>query len=118
VDLAIGSDQRGSVPIPSCWSGIYGLKRTLGLVPYNGAFPIQASLDHLGPMARSTHDVALLLQTIPGTDMLDPRQHGASAAPTTWDPRRRSRRAAACRGARGLRAAHAFETEIWSPPPP
>jgi hypothetical protein len=46
------------------------------------------------PMARSMHDVALLLQTIPGTDVLDPRQHGASAAPTTWDALRRSRRAA------------------------
>jgi Asp-tRNA(Asn)/Glu-tRNA(Gln) amidotransferase A subunit family amidase len=70
------------------------------------------------PMARSMHDVALLLQTIPGTDVLDPRQHGASAAPTTWDARRRSRRAALAVGARGLRAAHAFETEVWSPPPP
>src|ERR671932_79337 len=61
VDLAIGGDQGGSVRIPSCWSGIYGLKPTWGLVPYTGAFPIEASLDHLGPMARSSRDVALLL---------------------------------------------------------
>src|SRR6266540_2261863 len=38
VDLAIGGDQGGSVRIPSCWSGIYGLKPTWGLVPYTGAF--------------------------------------------------------------------------------
>ena len=36
VDMAIGGDQGGSVRIPSCWSGIYGLKPTWGLVPYTG----------------------------------------------------------------------------------
>ncbi|HYY79091.1 MAG TPA: amidase [Actinomycetes bacterium] len=75
VDLAIGGDQGGSVRIPSCWSGIYGLKPTWGLVPYTGAFPIEASLDHLGPMARSSRDVALLLSVLAGPDGLDPRQH-------------------------------------------
>jgi amidase len=74
VDLAIGGDQGGSVRIPSCWSGIYGLKPTWGLVPYTGAFPIEASLDHLGPMARNTRDVALLLSVLAGPDGLDPRQ--------------------------------------------
>ena len=77
VDLAIGGDQGGSVRIPSCWSGIYGLKPTWGLVPYTGAFPIEASLDHLGPMARSARDVALLLSVLAGPDGLDPRQHAA-----------------------------------------
>ncbi len=77
VDLAIGGDQGGSVRIPSCWSGIYGLKPTWGLVPYTGAFPIELSLDHLGPMARSTSDVALLLSVLAGPDGLDPRQQAA-----------------------------------------
>src|ERR671933_624411 len=77
VDLAIGGDQGGSVRIPSSWCGIYGLKPTWGLVPYTGAFPIEASLDHLGPMARSTRDVALLLSVLVGPDGLDPRQHAA-----------------------------------------
>jgi amidase len=77
VDLAIGGDQGGSIRIPSCWSGIYGLKPTWGLVPYTGAFPIELSLDHLGPMARTTHDVALLLSVLAGADGLDPRQHAA-----------------------------------------
>src|SRR5215216_3421766 len=58
VDMAIGGDQGGSVRMPSGWSGIYGLKPTWGLVPYTGAFPIEMSLDHLGPMARNTRDVA------------------------------------------------------------
>jgi amidase len=80
VDMAIGGDQGGSVRIPSCWSGIYGLKPTWGLVPYTGAFPIEASLDHLGPMAATTRDVALLLSVLAGPDGLDPRQQAGLRA--------------------------------------
>ena len=61
VDMAIGGDQGGSIRIPSSWSGAYGLKPTYGLVPYTGAFPIELTLDHLGPIAATVHDVALLL---------------------------------------------------------
>lgn len=74
VDLAIGGDQGGSIRGPSSWSGVYGLKPTYGLVPYTGAFPLEMTLDHLGPMARSTADVALLLDVLAGPDGLDPRQ--------------------------------------------
>jgi len=74
VDMAIGGDQGGSIRIPSCWCGIFGLKPTYGLVPYTGAFPIELTLDHLGPMARTVADVARLLEAIAGPDGLDPRQ--------------------------------------------
>lgn len=75
VDMAIGGDQGGSVRIPGSWCGVYGLKGTHGLVPYTGAFPIEITLDHLGPMAASVADVALLLTAIVGEDGdLDPRQ--------------------------------------------
>jgi amidase len=74
VDMAIGGDQGGSIRIPSSWCGIYGLKPTYGLVPYTGAFPIELTLDHLGPMARSAADCALMLEAIAGPDGLDPRQ--------------------------------------------
>jgi amidase len=74
VDLAIGGDQGGSVRIPSCWCGTYGLKPTYGLVPYTGVFPIELTLDHVGPIARSAADAALLLEAIAGADGLDPRQ--------------------------------------------
>src|SRR6266487_3049511 len=59
VDMAIGGDQGGSVRIPSCWCGVYGLKPTYGLVPYTGVFPIELTLDHTGPMARTVADVAV-----------------------------------------------------------
>jgi amidase len=85
VDLAIGGDQGGSVRIPSCWCGVYGLKPTWGLVPFTGAFPIELTLDHLGPMARSAADVALLLEVLAGPDGLDPRQAGSrSSSPQAY----------------------------------
>ena len=74
VDMAIGGDQGGSIRIPGGWCGIYGLKPTYGLVPYTGVFPIELTLDHTGPMARTAADVALLLEVIAGPDGLDPRQ--------------------------------------------
>ena len=77
VDMAIGGDQGGSIRIPSSWCGICGLKPTHGLVPYTGIFPIDITIDHTGPMARTVADVALLLEVIAGSDGLDPRQHAS-----------------------------------------
>ena len=74
VDMAIGGDQGGSIRIPACWCGIVGHKPTYGLVPYTGVFPIELTLDHTGPMARTVADVAVFLEAIAGPDGLDPRQ--------------------------------------------
>ncbi len=73
-DMAIGGDQGGSIRMPASWCGVYGLKGTHGLVPYTGVFPIEITLDHVGPIAASVRNVALLLQAIAGEDGLDPRQ--------------------------------------------
>lgn len=81
VDMAIGCDQTGSIRMPSAWCGILGLKPTWGLVPFTGIFPIDISLDHVGPMARRTEDIALLLEVIAGPDGLDPRQYGLKSKP-------------------------------------
>jgi amidase len=74
VDLALGGDQGGSVRIPSAWCGTVGHKPTHGLVPYTGAFPIELTLDHLGPITRTVADAALLLTVLAGRDGWDPRQ--------------------------------------------
>ena len=75
-DMAIGGDQGGSIRMPSSFSGCYGIKPSYGLVPYTGACAIEHSIDHLGPMARSAADCALLLEVLAGyDDGLDPRQH-------------------------------------------
>jgi len=55
-DLALGGDQGGSVRIPSSWCGTVGHKLTHGLVPYTGAFPIEFTIDHLGPITRTVAD--------------------------------------------------------------
>lgn len=74
-DMALGGDQGGSIRIPASWCGIVGLKPTWGLVPYTGAVSIEVTCDHLGPMARTVQDCALLLEAIAGYDNgLDPRQ--------------------------------------------
>lgn len=74
VDLAISGDQGGSIRIPAAWLGLVGHKPTWGLVPYTGAVPVEQSLDHLGPTARTVVDAARMLNVIAGVDGMDPRQ--------------------------------------------
>ncbi|XWW97909.1 hypothetical protein V2A60_005905 [Cordyceps javanica] len=73
VELAIGSDQAGSVRVPASFNGLYGLKPTFGLVPYTGAGSMCSMIDHLGPIAVTLEDIAALLQVMAGYDGLDPR---------------------------------------------
>ncbi len=73
-DLAVGGDQGGSVRIPSSFCGTVGHKPTHGLVPYTGAFPIESTLDHLGPITATVRDAAVMLGVLAGPDGLDPRQ--------------------------------------------
>lgn len=69
---AIGSDTGGSIRIPSAFCGVVGLKPTFGRVSVHGVFPLAPSFDHVGPMARSALDAALVLECIAGRDPLDP----------------------------------------------
>src|SRR6204780_5343814 len=75
VEMAIGGDQGGSIRMPAAYSGCYGMKATHGLVPYTGVMPIEATIDHAGPMTATVADNALLLEVIAGVDGLDPRQY-------------------------------------------
>ena len=81
VDLAIGGDQAGSIRNPASFCGLYGMKATWGLVPYSGVFPVDITLDHVGPMTATTADNALLLEVIAGEDGLDPRQFAPQVKP-------------------------------------
>jgi amidase len=80
VALALGGDQGGSIRIPASLCGIVGLKPTHGLIPYTGAFPIERTIDHLGPITRTVADAALLLTVLAGPDGRDPRQPPEMAA--------------------------------------
>lgn len=69
----IGTDTAGSIRMPAAFCGVTGIKPTYGRVPKSGVVPLSRSLDHVGPLARSARDCALLLQVIAGHDPTDPR---------------------------------------------
>lgn len=91
---AIASDTGGSIRWPSAANGVTGLKPSWGRVSRHGVFELAATLDHVGPMARSAADAAVLLGTIAGSD---PKHPTARLDPVPDYP------AAAGQGARGLR---------------
>jgi aspartyl-tRNA(Asn)/glutamyl-tRNA(Gln) amidotransferase subunit A len=68
---ALGSDTGGSIRLPAACCGIAGLKPTYGRVSRAGVMPLSWSNDHVGPMARTVRDVALMLGVIAGRDPLD-----------------------------------------------
>ena len=72
VPIALGSDTNGSIRIPASFCGIFGLKPTYGRLSRAGSFPFVSSLDHLGPLARSTLDLALAYDAMQGHDAHDP----------------------------------------------
>ncbi|HVZ52367.1 MAG TPA: AtzE family amidohydrolase [Pseudolabrys sp.] len=72
VPLALGSDTNGSIRVPSSLCGIFGLKPTYGRLTRARSFPFVASLDHLGPFARSARDLALSYDAMQGEDADDP----------------------------------------------
>ncbi len=66
VPITLGSDTNGSIRVPSSLCGTFGLKPTFGRLPRLGSYPFVASLDHLGPFARTTHDLALAYDAMQG----------------------------------------------------
>jgi aspartyl-tRNA(Asn)/glutamyl-tRNA(Gln) amidotransferase subunit A len=72
VPLALGSDTNGSIRVPSSLCGIFGLKPTYGRLTRARTFPFVTSLDHLGPFARTTRDLALAYDAMQGFDADDP----------------------------------------------
>ena len=69
---SIGTDTGGSIRFPSLSNGIVGLKPSFGLVSRYGVLPLSGSLDHVGPMTRSTEDAVIMLEAIAGYDSNDP----------------------------------------------
>lgn len=69
---SLGTDTLGSIRFPSTMNGITGLKPTWGRVSRAGVFALAPSLDHVGPMTRSSADAAAILTAIAGPDPNDP----------------------------------------------
>jgi Asp-tRNA(Asn)/Glu-tRNA(Gln) amidotransferase A subunit family amidase len=70
--LALGGDGGGSIRIPASFCGVVGLKPTYGLVPREPQWPGWVGLTHIGPMAATVLDVALMLAVLAGPDDRDP----------------------------------------------
>jgi aspartyl-tRNA(Asn)/glutamyl-tRNA(Gln) amidotransferase subunit A len=68
---ALGTDTGGSIRLPAACCGLVGLKPTYGRVSRAGVMPLSWSYDHVGPLARTVRDAALLLGVIAGHDPLD-----------------------------------------------
>ena len=68
---SLGSDTGGSIRIPSAVCGVVGIKPTYGRVSRYGAIPLAWSIDHVGPLAKSVEDAALLLAVLAGPDPKD-----------------------------------------------
>lgn len=93
--VAQGTDGAGSVRIPASFSGIFGLKPSFGLIPYYPSSAVEA-LAHVGPLARTVRDGALMLNVMAGPDWRD--RNSLNAQPVDY--------LAACEGdLRGLRVA-------------
>jgi 1-carboxybiuret hydrolase len=96
VPLSLGSDTNGSIRVPASLCGCFGLKPTYGRLPRLGTYPFAASLDHLGPFARSVADLALAYDAMQGPAPADPACAQRQAEPV---------RAQLARRAEGLRIA-------------
>jgi aspartyl-tRNA(Asn)/glutamyl-tRNA(Gln) amidotransferase subunit A len=100
---ATGGDTSGSIRNPASTNGCVGLKPTFGLVSRYGVVPISWTLDHLGPMAKTVEDTAILLNALAGYDPKD----GFSAKSTAQDYRSQLRL-----NIRGIRVGYVAESEI------
>lgn len=70
--VALGADGGGSVRLPAALCGVFGLKPTFGRVSESGAAPLCWSVAHIGPLAATAHDAALVQALIAGPDPRDP----------------------------------------------
>jgi aspartyl-tRNA(Asn)/glutamyl-tRNA(Gln) amidotransferase subunit A len=131
---SLGSDTGGSIRCPAALCGIVGLKPTYGRVSRAGVLPLAWSLDHIGPMARTVTDAALMLEVIAGFDPADASSGRRAVPPYAarcedavrglrvglprehfWRPAHPEVRAAALRAARVLEAEGAVVEEVSVP---
>ena len=69
---ALGTDTAASIRLPAAYCGVTGFKATHGLASIRGIVPLSPMHDHVGPLARSVADCALVMRALVGFDPLDP----------------------------------------------
>jgi aspartyl-tRNA(Asn)/glutamyl-tRNA(Gln) amidotransferase subunit A len=75
---AIGTDTGGSVRVPASFNGVVGYKSSTGRYPMQGAFPLSATLDTLGPLANTVEDCVLIDAALRGAPAPEARRAAAS----------------------------------------
>jgi Asp-tRNA(Asn)/Glu-tRNA(Gln) amidotransferase A subunit family amidase len=85
-DLALGSDTGGSIRMPSACCGTVGFKPSYGRVPTLGCFPLCASLDTVGPMARTVAECALAFSVLTGAPAPGSELDGLTVGVLTRQP--------------------------------
>lgn len=83
VHFSLGTDTNGSIRVPASLCGIFGLKPTFGRLSRSGSHPFVASLDHIGPFARSVEDLSLVYDALQGVDASDAFQAARPAEPVS-----------------------------------
>jgi len=83
VHFSLGTDTNGSIRVPASLCGIYGLKPTFGRLSRSGSHPFVASLDHIGPFARSVEDLSLVYDALQGRDSGDAFQSIQAVEPAS-----------------------------------
>jgi aspartyl-tRNA(Asn)/glutamyl-tRNA(Gln) amidotransferase subunit A len=106
VPATLGSDTGGSIRVPASLCGIVGIKPTYGRVSRAGAMPLSFSLDHVGPLCRSSEDAALMMEVIAGAD---PKDRTTSGRPV---PRYRDYLGGGLKGLRVLLPRDCFEAPV------
>lgn len=96
VHFSLGTDTNGSIRVPASLCGIYGLKPTFGRLSRSGSHPFVASLDHIGPFARSVEDLSLVYDALQGRDSGDAFQSIQAVEPASEGLKK---------GAEGIRSA-------------
>ena len=81
VSIALASDTNGSIRVPASFCGTFGLKPTYGRLSRAGTRPFVASLDHVGPLARTVGDLAAGYDAMQGADPNDPACAGRPVEP-------------------------------------
>lgn len=83
VPLTLGTDTNGSIRVPASLCGVFGLKPTYGRLPRTGAYPFVDSLDHVGPFAADSADLAAVYDLLQGADANDPACARRAAEPAS-----------------------------------